>query len=60
MEELEKSTSLSPDQIRRGVEWLRLKDFANVSESKTITLSLGKTVLKHLKKACLKEDYLVC
>lgn len=24
-EKLEKSTNLSPDQIRRGIEWLKLK-----------------------------------
>ena len=50
MEELEKSTSLSPDQIRRGIEWLRLKDFANVIESKTITLSLGKNGIEAFEK----------
>ncbi len=50
MEELEKSTNLSPDQIRRGVEWLRLKDFANVSELKTITLSLGKNGIEAFEK----------
>ncbi len=50
MEELEKSTNLSPDQIRRGIEWLRLKDLANVSESKTITLSLGKNGIEAFEK----------
>ena len=28
-ETLEKSTQLSPDQIRRGIEWLKLKDLAD-------------------------------
>lgn len=41
-ENLEKSTNLSPDQIRRGIEWLKLKELANVDESKTSIVSLGK------------------
>ena len=44
-EKLEESTNLSPDQIRRGIEWLKLKDLAIVSETKTITVSLGKNGL---------------
>jgi phenylalanyl-tRNA synthetase alpha chain len=47
---LEESTNLSSDQIRRGIEWLRLKDLVNVHESKTITLSLGKNGLDALEK----------
>ena len=38
---LEKSTNLSPDQIRRGIEWLRLKEFAIVNESKSSIFHLG-------------------
>ncbi|MCE9653092.1 MAG: phenylalanine--tRNA ligase subunit alpha [Nitrosarchaeum sp.] len=50
MEKLEESTSLSSDQIRRGVEWLRLKELANVSESITILFSLGKNGLEAFEK----------
>ncbi|NNL59273.1 MAG: phenylalanine--tRNA ligase subunit alpha [Nitrosopumilus sp.] len=49
-EMLEKSTSLSPDQIRRGIEWLKLKHLAIVDESKNIILSLGKNGIESLKK----------
>ena len=49
-ESLEKSTNLSPDQIRRGIEWLRLKELAIVDESKTSTISLGKNGLESLEK----------
>jgi phenylalanyl-tRNA synthetase alpha chain len=44
-ETLEKSTNLSPDQIRRGIEWLKIKDLAIVTESQAINLSLGKNGL---------------
>ena len=50
MQKLEDSTHLSSDQIRRGVEWLRLKNLANVHESKTITLSLGENGHEALEK----------
>jgi len=50
IEKLEKSTNLSSDQVRRGIEWLRLKDLANVLESKTVTLSLGKNGLEAFEK----------
>lgn len=49
-ETLEKSTNLSPDQIRRGIEWLRLKDLAIVNESKTSVISLGKNGLESFEK----------
>ena len=49
-ETLEKSTNLSPDQIRRGIEWLRLKELAIVDESKTSTIRLGKNGLESLEK----------
>jgi phenylalanyl-tRNA synthetase alpha chain len=47
---LEKSTQLSPDQIRRGIEWLRLKEFAIVNESKSSVISLGKNGLESFEK----------
>jgi phenylalanyl-tRNA synthetase alpha chain len=50
MEKLEELTGLSSDQIRRGVEWLKLKDLANVSESVTIMISLGKNGLEAFEK----------
>ena len=49
-ETLETSTELSPDQIRRGIEWLKLKDLAIVDESKTSTISLGKNGLESFQK----------
>jgi len=49
-EQLEKSTDLSPDQIRRGIEWLKLKGLAIVKESQTINLSLGKNGLESFHK----------
>ena len=27
------STGLTPDQVRRGIEWLKLKNLANIEES---------------------------
>ncbi len=45
-EQLEKSTNLSPDQIRRGIEWLKLKELAIVNESQIINISLGKNGLE--------------
>jgi phenylalanyl-tRNA synthetase alpha chain len=47
---LEESTKLSPDQIRRGIEWLKLKELANVDESKTSVVSLGKNGIESLQK----------
>ncbi|WP_428325389.1 phenylalanine--tRNA ligase subunit alpha [Nitrosopumilus sp.] len=49
-ENLEKSTKLSPDQIRRGIEWLKLKELANVDESKSSIVSLGKNGKESLEK----------
>ena len=48
-EMLEDSTGLSPDQIRRGIEWLKLKDLAIVDETSTSVLSLGKNGQESLK-----------
>jgi len=44
-ETIEKSTQLSPDQVRRGIEWLKLKDLAIVDESKSSVISLDKNGL---------------
>ena len=63
-ESLEKSTQLSPDQIRRGIEWLKLKDLAIVSESQSSAISLGKNGIEKIveiqlsdaEKAHLKES----
>ena len=49
-ENLEKSTKLSPDQIRRGIEWLKLKELANVDESKSTIVTLGKNGKESLEK----------
>ncbi|MDH3313753.1 MAG: phenylalanine--tRNA ligase subunit alpha [Nitrosopumilus sp.] len=49
-ESLEKSTKLSPDQIRRGIEWLKLKELAIIDESKTSFISLGKNGIESLQK----------
>ena len=49
-ETLEKSTQLLPDQIRRGIEWLKLKNLAIVDESKSSTISLGKNGLDSFEK----------
>ena len=49
-ESLEKSTNLSPDQIRRGIEWLKLKELAIVNESQTVTIYLGKNGLESFHK----------
>lgn len=40
-QKLEQLTSLSPDQIRRGVEWLRLKNLVHVKQTTKTTVSLG-------------------
>ena len=47
---LEESTNLSSDQIRRGIEWLKLKDLAIVDESKTSVVRLGKNGIESLQK----------
>ena len=35
-EQLSETTELSIDQIRRGIEWLRLKDLANFSDTTSL------------------------
>ena len=47
---LEISTRLLPDQVRRGIEWLKLKDLAIVTESKTSMVSLGKNGIESFEK----------
>lgn len=49
-ESLEHSTKLSPDQVRRGIEWLKLKDLAIVDESQKSVFSLGKNGIESLHK----------
>jgi len=44
-EKLVESTKLSIDQVRRGMEWLKLKGLAEVKEIEKITLKLGKNGL---------------
>ena len=57
-EQLVQETKLSMDQIRRGVEWLRQKKLADVSETIKISSSLGKNGLDSLKNG-LPERRLV-
>ena len=45
-EKIGSSTGLTPDQVRRGIEWLKLKNLANVEESKQVFLRLGKNGLE--------------
>ena len=45
-EKLEEETGLSTDQIRRGIEWLKLKNFLDVSETKKTLIKLGKNGLE--------------
>ena len=48
-EQLAQETKLSMDQIRRGVEWLRQKKLADVTETTNTSYSLGKNGLEALK-----------
>jgi len=57
-EQLSQTTTLSMDQIRRGVEWLRQKSLADVSDSTNISYSLGENSLEALKNG-LPERKLV-
>jgi len=57
-EQLAQETNLSIDQIRRGVEWLRQKKLADVSDHTKISYSLGKNGLDALKNG-LPERRLV-
>ena len=57
-EALAEEIDLSMDQIRRGVEWLRQKKLADVSDSINISYGLGKNGLDALKNG-LPERKLV-
>lgn len=57
-EEIVEKTKLSIDQIRRGIEWLRLKNLALVLESEKSFASLGKNGLAS-KEEGLPERKLV-
>ena len=57
-ESLGESTKLSPDQIRRGIEWLRLKNLVIVAESKKSVFRLGKNGLESFQKG-LPERQLI-
>ena len=48
-EHLSESTELSIDQIRRGIEWLRLKELAQVQESSKVEISLGQNGIDALE-----------
>ena len=41
-DELSQKTELSIDQVRRGIEWLKFKDFIQVNESEKNFVALGK------------------
>jgi len=57
-EQLAQETKLSMDQVRRGVEWLRQKDLANVTDTTNLSYGLGKNGLDALKNG-LPERRLV-
>ena len=57
-EQLAHETKLSMDQIRRGVEWLRQKSLADVTDTTNLSYSLGKNGLDALKNG-LPERKLV-
>jgi len=57
-DQLSHETKLSMDQIRRGVEWLRQKSLADVTDTTNLSYSLGKNGLDALKNG-LPERRLV-
>ena len=57
-DELEKKTELSSDQIRRGIEWLKLKGLADISESQETKHNLSSAGAEVLKSG-LPERKLV-
>lgn len=57
-ESLERSTGLSADQVRRGIEWLKLKDLAIVNESQASLVSLGKNGLESIQKGLPERQLL--
>jgi phenylalanyl-tRNA synthetase alpha chain len=56
--EIREKTGLESDQVRRGVEWLKLKNFANVVEFKTFNWTFGLKGDEALEKG-LPERILV-
>ena len=48
-DQLSESTQLSIDQIRRGIEWLRLKELAEVKETSKVEISLGQNGIDAFK-----------
>ena len=48
LEKIVEKTQLSTDQVRRGIEWLRLKGLANVTEDEIVHVSLGEKSKKAL------------
>lgn len=48
-EQLAVDTDLSPDQLRRGIEWLRLKSLVSVAETAKTTVRLDKNGIDALQ-----------
>ncbi len=57
-EKLENLTKLSPDQIRRGIEWLKHKELIEINESKKIHFRLEKNGLDSLEKGLPERRFL--
>ena len=53
--EIIKKTGLQSDQVRRGVEWLKLKNLAHVKESTQVHYHFGEKGDESIKKGYLKE-----
>lgn len=57
-EKIGASSGLAPDQVRRGIEWLKLKNLANIEESKQVFLRLGKNGLEANSKGLPEKQLL--
>ena len=57
-EKIVESSGLSPDQVRRGIEWLKLKNIADVQESTETYIRLGRNGLAAISNG-LAERQLV-
>lgn len=57
-EKLMDATGLSPDQTRRGIEWLRLKKIIDVQESQDISVLLNTNGLDALKNGLPERQLL--
>ena len=57
-EKIESITQLSTDQVRRGIEWLKLKNLAKVKESQETFVSLGKNGLEAISKGLPERQLL--